>query len=72
MESHNERFDLINAGLDAQRKQIIEHPVYKNIRSVNDVRTFMELHIYAVWDFMSLLKSLQNHLTCVAVPWFPT
>jgi hypothetical protein len=53
------------------RGQIINHPVFESIRSPDDLSVFMNYHIYAVWDFMSLLKALQNNLTCTSVPWFP-
>lgn len=57
--------------IEEQRNTIIQHPVYHEMKSIDDIRIFMEHHIYAVWDFMSLLKSLQNKLTCTSAPWFP-
>lgn len=53
------------------RDQLINHPLYSSIKSLSSLRTFMEYHIFAVWDFMSLLKTLQNNFSCTNVPWIP-
>jgi hypothetical protein len=45
--------------------------LYEKVKTIEDLHCFLENHIYAVWDFMSLLKALQNKLTCTTTPWLP-
>src|SRR5450755_3159671 len=53
------------------RARLSEHPLYAELTSIEPVRIFMKHHVFAVWDFFSLLKRLQSEVTCVALPWLP-
>jgi hypothetical protein len=64
--------EAVELRLTPLRKQLATHPLYAQIRSIGHVCLFMESHVFAVWDFMSLLKVLQRELTCVELPWVPT
>jgi hypothetical protein len=64
--------ERLEAAVTETRDRVVSHPLYANLDSHRAIVTFMEHHVFAVWDFMSLLKSLQRNLTCVSVPWIPT
>ena len=53
------------------RQQLINHSLYGKIENTTDLSLFLESHVFAVWDFMSLLKALQLQLTCTTLPWMP-
>jgi hypothetical protein len=62
----------IEARIAPLRARLTAHPLYASIRTPEHMRLFMASHVFAVWDFMSLLKALQARLTCTTVPWTPT
>lgn len=61
---------IINQKIQEQKEQLLQHSLYEKVKSIEDLQQFLESHVYAVWDFMSLLKALQSKLTCTTTPWF--
>ncbi len=58
--------------LEIMRDQLVQHPMYQLIHTMDELRSYMQFHVFAVWDFMSLLKRLQKDVTCVEIPWIPS
>ncbi|MBY6038346.1 DUF3050 domain-containing protein [Fictibacillus nanhaiensis] len=53
------------------RDRLLSHPLYKEMKTPERIRVLMKHHVFAVWDFMSLLKKLQQELTGITLPWMP-
>jgi hypothetical protein len=71
MATYTSRIEKLKLQLEESRHRLIQHPLYTSICDLVSLRIFTEQHVFAVWDFMSLLKALQQRLTCVSVPWMP-
>ena len=57
--------ETLSASLDT----VASHPVFGAVKTKSQLRTFMEHHVFPVWDFMSLLKFLQAELAPATWPW---
>lgn len=67
--TRNTRLESLLESTHPLRDQVASHDIYRSLETLERVHIFMENHVFAVWDFMSLVKSLQARLTSVAVPW---
>ena len=65
------QIDALQDSLNPTRNKLISHPLYHALDTKEKITLFMENHVFAVWDFMSLIKALQKNLTCTSVPWTP-
>ena len=72
METASDPIHYLQQAVETTRQQLLNNGLYYRLRTLDDLRGFMEHHVFAVWDFMSLLKALQRDLTCVEIPWVPT
>lgn len=66
------KIDYVKSQISNVRQELIDHQAFTWVDDLDKARIFMESHVWAVWDFMVLLKGLQRQLTCVDTYWVPT
>jgi hypothetical protein len=67
-----QQLQILTERLRPLYERLANHSLYRSLETMEDLHSFMEVHVFAVWDFMSLLKTLQRGLTCVEAPWIPS
>lgn len=60
--------------INSLQAQLANHPLLNDnvIKDITGIQIFMENHVFAVWDFMSLIKSLQHYVCPSTTCWVPT
>jgi hypothetical protein len=60
--------------INEKKAELENHPILvtNTIQDLDDLKVFMSTHAYAVWDFMSLLKTVQHHIAPSSQMWLPT
>lgn len=72
MKNSTQTLQILRESIASKSQELARHFVYGRLTNLSALQTFMKFHVYAVWDFMSLLKALQREITCVEIPWRPS
>src|SRR5271163_3388882 len=64
-------FEGLRKSVAPLRETLLKHPICARVDSLDRLRQFMGIHVFAVWDFMSLVKRLQSEVTVQYLPWMP-
>ena len=67
----NVQLKQLHQRIEPLRSKLLEHSLYDHLKDLQSLRCFMEYHVFAVWDFMSLLKAMQSHYCGTSIPWTP-
>jgi hypothetical protein len=70
-QSNDSIADVVLHETQAIREQLLNHELYNAIQDSSDLQIFMQHHVFAVLDFMWLLKRLQKEICGCNVPWLP-
>ena len=68
----NEGLGQLEIHIAPLHQAVVQHPLFDAITSPARLACFMEHHVFAVWDFMSLLKALYNGIASTTLPWQPS
>lgn len=70
-EMNNKHLWDLEKDIEPLLENISNHKVFVEVSSIENLKIFAEHHVYAVWDFMCLVKSLQRKLVCTEIAWYP-
>lgn len=65
------RLDALRTALAQPLRRVQAHPVHAAVATLDHLRVFMEHHVWAVWDFMNLVKAIQHRYASTVIPWTP-
>ncbi|EMR02057.1 DUF3050 domain-containing protein [Cesiribacter andamanensis] len=66
------RIGKIRNSLKPMRVRLLAHEIYQQFETLDDIREFMEHHVFAVWDNLSMLKALEASISSTTPSWTPS